>query len=264
MKKIVLCVLALALFGCARAPMTPVEEGAATRIWNEMEAWSAQAQGPYRLQLSMRFGKEGDTRRVTAILWGNGENSMRLDVMAGVGATLARIAEAGDDFLVYVPRENKAYIHQGANHPHLKIGVPLPFDLAQLADILTGRFAQVFGSEPGQGSMLANGNASYELTGTLAGALEITPDGSPISWSQKSGGWRFDLAYDEDAPHLPKSMKIVNRDGTRAIILIKERETVSSPFSPDQLKLVPPAGTPLLPIEQLKASLPSATLVALL
>lgn len=263
MKKIILCILALALASCAKAPLVPVEEGAATHIWNEMEAASAKAEGPYRLQLSMRFGKEGDTRRVTGILWGNDENATRLDVMAGVGATVARVAEAGDDFLVYMPRQNKAYAHHGENHPLVKVGVPLPFDLARLTELLTGRFAQVFGREPEKAVMLANGDAEYELTGTLAGKLEIAPNGSPVSWVQKSGGWRFDLAYDEDAPHLPKSLKIFNRDGTRAIILIKERESVTSPFAPDQLRLVPPAGAPLLPIEQLRALVPSAAVAAL-
>lgn len=262
MRKIILCILAVALFGCAKAQMTPVEEGAATRIWNEMEAASEQAEGPYRLQLSMRFGKEGDTRRVTGILWGNGQGVTRLDVMAGVGATVAKVAEDGDDFLVYTPRENKAYAHHGANHPLVRIGVPLPFDLVRLTALLTGRFSQAFGAEPQKGTMLDNGDAQYELTGALAGTLELAPNGTPLSWRQKSGTWRFDLAYGEDTPHLPKSLKIVNRDGTRAIILIKERETVSSPFSPDQLRLVPPAGAPLLPIEQLRASLPAAAVAA--
>lgn len=254
MKKAVILILSLFLAACARAPLQPAGEGETAKIWSEMEAASATASGPYRLQLSMRFGEEGDTRRVTALLWGNGENAMRLDVMAGVGAIVAKIAEEGDDFLVYMPRENKAYFHQGSNRPLLKIGVPVPFDLMQLADLLNGRFARVFGNVPASAKMLPNGSASYELSGNLAGQLEVAANGAPVEWKQQSGGWQLSLGYDEEQPHLPKSLRLANLNGKRAIILVKERETVDRPFTADQLKMSVPTGMPLIPLEQFRAS----------
>lgn len=254
MKKFILLLLAATLAACARAPLAPVSEGESARAWQEMQAASDSVKGPYRLQLSMRFGEEGDTRRVTGILWGNGDDALRLDVMAGVGATIAKIAEAGDDFLVYLPRENKAYFHQGANRPLLKVGVPVPFDLAQLADLLTGRFASVFGKEPAGGEALADGGAIYELEGALAGELRLNQRGYPVSWKQRSGGWQLDLGYDDEAPGLPDSLKLANINGKRAIVLVKEREATAAPFAPSQLELAIPAEVTPLPLEQFKTT----------
>ena len=49
-----------------------------------------------------------------------------MDVMAGIGAVVAKIWESGDEFLVYSPTENRAFFHQGSNKPLLRVGVPVP------------------------------------------------------------------------------------------------------------------------------------------
>lgn len=255
MKKIILLCLFCLCCACAR-PVTqaPQSDAAPEAIWHKMEAVGAESDGPYRIQLSMRFGDEGDTRRVTGLLWGNDDNAFRLDVMAGVGATIAMISEAGPDFKVYMPRENRAYFHEGSNRPLLKIGVPVPFNLAQLTAILNGRFDQVFTQEPETGTMLANGGASFKLAGPFAGTLEIDAQGLPYKWQQASGGWTLDLAYDAETVLLPKSLKLVNLNGRRAIILVKEREKPAQPYNESQLQMTIPDGTPLLPLSQFKSS----------
>ena len=94
---------------CARQPVTvPPADGAGR--WQAFVARSeAIKEAPYLLNASLRFGTEGDTRRVTALLWGNDSRSLRMDVMAGIGAVVAKIWESGDEFLVYSPTENRAF-----------------------------------------------------------------------------------------------------------------------------------------------------------
>lgn len=232
----------------------PDDRAEESRAWADMQAASAEAKGPYRLQLSMRFGEEGNTRRVTGILWGNGGDAIRLDVMAGVGATIARVAESGDDFLVFAPGERRAYYHTGPTRPLLKIGVPAPFDLLQLANILTGRFSEVFGTSYEAAGTLQNGNPAYELALPVPGRLELNGAGEPVAWRQNDGGWKMELAYDDERPYLPKSARFVNRNGKIAIILVKEHESVSAPFDAEQLGLSLPPGTVKLPLSQYKAS----------
>lgn len=251
MKKLLLFLLCI-LAGCAK-PVAPPLPDDASRIWQSMLAASARADRPFRLQMSMRFGEEGNTRRVTGLLWGNDTSDIRLDVQAGVGVMLAMISEAGDDFLLYSPRENKAWEHSGPNRPMLKIGVPIPFDLAALAGLLTGSFANVFGQTP-KGSELVADGAEFTLAGDLAGTLMLNQSGEPVSWKQAHGPWRLALAYDEDAPFLPRSVRLESADGKRAIILVKEREEPAAPFSADQMKLKFPAGTQLLPLADYKPS----------
>ena len=88
-----LCSLVL-LTACAKQPsleMTPEAQARLEERWQKFTARGQDAaMAPYRLQMSLRFGTEGDTRRVTALFWGNSQRRLRMDVMAGVGAT-ARI-----------------------------------------------------------------------------------------------------------------------------------------------------------------------------
>lgn len=253
MKRAFLFFALLALAACAR-PVSQAPELPADEIWQKMLAASAAAQGPYRMQLSMRFGEEGNTRRVTAVLWGNGDADIRLDVMAGVGATVAMVAETRKDFVVYTPQDNKAYYNAGPNRPVLKIGIPVPFDLGTLAEILNGNLAAAFGNAPVSSAPLENGNVAYELGGQLAGTLELDSVGAPVSWRQESGGWRMQFTNEDEAPYLPHSVKLSNRQGQMAIILIKEREQVKQPFDASQLKLAVPAGIPMLPLTKFTQS----------
>ena len=102
MKKIIVfCCLAL-LCACARQPVletSPENRAVLEQRWQKFAAIGAvdklDKAEPYRLQLSLRFGTEGDTRRVTALFWGNSQRQLRLDVMAGVGTTVAKILEDG-------------------------------------------------------------------------------------------------------------------------------------------------------------------------
>lgn len=254
MKKLLFLIMAVLLCSCARPAHQPEKQPLAMHAWEKMLRFSSEQHQPYRLQLSMRFGEEGNTRRVTGLLWGNGEDSFRLDVMAGVGATVAMISENGDSFLVYAPRENKAYFHDGPSRPLLKVGVPVPIELSHLAGILTGRFADVFGAAPRNCVAQANGNAICELAGPLPGELTLDGEGVPVRWRQQDGGWTLELAYAEDVQFLPKSLKLRNANGKMAVILVKKRESLQVPFTDKQLKLAFPPGTPLLPLSRFKSN----------
>ena len=221
-------------------------------VWRSYAARDA-APTPYRLHMSLRFGTEGDTRRVTALFWGNGRRQMRLDVMAGVGATVAKILEDGQHFLIYSPGENKAYFYQGAAKPLLQVGVPLPFGLENLADLLNGRYARAFGSEYLNASMGADGTASYALDGGRGGSLTLDARGLPTHWVEHPGGkgWRMELLYSEDGTPQVRRLNLEHSNGKRAVLLVKEREAPVS-FSEEQMSLSIPDSAPLLPLAQFK------------
>lgn len=258
MKKILLLCTAVLLCACAKQP--PVERGPETPTqlesrWLKFTALSAAAPAaPYRLQLSMRFGAKGDTRRVTALFWGNSQRQLRLDVMAGVGAVVAKILEDGRHFLVYSPRENKGYFYQGASQPLLQVGVPVPFDLGHLADLLNGRYAAVFGESFAAASSLKGGLARYELVGKPGGSLDLNGEGLPVFWRESPGrGWSMEIAYDDDShPPLPRRLTLIHSNGKRAILLVKEREKPTGAFTVEQMSLTLPENAPLLPLAQYK------------
>ena len=259
MKKLALLCVALLLCACARqvtAPGRPGGEdsGALAGRWQAYTKSAALSEAPYRLQLSLRFGEEGNTRRVTALLWGNGGRELRLDVMAGVGTVVAKILEDGEHFLVYAPLENKAYFHQGATSPLLKVGVPVPFGLARLTALLTGQYAGAFGDAYSEATALADGMAQYALEGKPGGLLTLDAAGLPVAWSENGGaGWRMAIVYDEAVPPLPRRLTLTHAKGQRAILLVKEREMPGAPFTAEQMRLTLPEGAPLLPLSQYRA-----------
>ena len=259
MKKLVLLCMALLLCACAKQPATPGLPGgeggeAPAQLWQAYARAGAGAEAPYRLQLSLRFGEEGNTRRVTALLWGNGGHELRLDVMAGVGTVVAKILEDGEHFLVYAPLENKAYFHQGAASPLLKVGVPVPFGLARLTALLTGHYSGAFGDTYSEASPLADGMVQYALTGKPGGLLTLDARGLPVAWREsKAEGWRMEIVYDEATPPLPRRLTLTHAKGQRAILLVKEKEMPGTPFTGEQMGLTLPEGAPLLPLSQYRA-----------
>lgn len=256
MKKLVLLCVALLLCACAKQPPHPgAPEGEDAAIlahrWQAYMDAGAVAQAPYRLQMSLRFGEEGNTRRVTALLWGNGGRELRLDVMAGVGTVVAKILEDGRHFLVYAPLENKAYFHQGAASPLFKVGVPVPFSLSRLAALLTGHPMAAFGDHYAGAGLLPDGMARYVLEGNPGGRLDLDASGRPVAWSEAAAdGWRMEIVYDDGAPPLPRRLNLTHGSGKRAILLVKERERPVTPFTQEQMRLTFPEGAPLLPLSR--------------
>lgn len=238
MKKLIIIVLALFVCACAKKPAEKAVDDA--RDWELMQHAEA-VDGPFRDQLSLRFGDEGNTRRVTAILWGNDTKILRLDVMAGVGATIANVLEEPENFVIYTPRDNKAYGHKGADKPLLRIGDPLPFTLARLSELLNGHYAKVFGKE----YEAAEGNGIYKLKNPPGGTLILNNDGVPRAWKDK--GWSIDFTCEGS---LPKSLKMQSGTGKRAIILVKGRETPENAFGPENLQLIIPEDVQLQPLSR--------------
>lgn len=238
--------LALCLTLCAcGARQTPVDPQQAGAFWQAMQVRSSAEISPYRDTLSLRFGKEGDTRRVTALIWGNGKDVMRLDVRAGVGATIAMLRQEGQHFLLYAPMEEKAWFHEGANSPLLKLGLPLPVDLLRLEALLHSRWTAVFGSS-WSGCSGTKSGVAFDLDEGMGGTLIVAADGLPVRWSDKS--WTMDFTFAEDGSL--KRLDLANIKGEKGIVLIRQREH-PAPFDDAQMQLKLPEGTSLQPLREL-------------
>lgn len=242
-----LCLLLLQLFACAKQP-TPVDPPVqADKLWQGFVQASAVRPAPFRDDMSLRFGSSGNTRRVTALLWGNGDNTLRLDVRAGVGATLAMVRQEGEHFLLYMPMEQKALFHMGPTSPLLKIGVPLPLDLFRLEALLHGRYSAVFGDKYLSVRSDRLGTA-FELSHGIGGTLVLSDNALPLAW--KNDQWTMSLDLDEQG--LVRRVELLNTRGEKAIVLVKKRETPTSPFEKGQMGLALPDGTEVQALENLK------------
>ena len=175
-------------------------------------------------------------------------------IMAGVGTTVAKILEDGQHFLVYSPSENKAYFYQGAARPLLQVGVPVPFNLGHLAELLNGRYAAVFGPQFDKAAFSADGKAQYELQGRPGGRLTLNEQGLPVAWQEQPNGkgWSMEIVYDDGPMPLPHRLNLTHSNGKRAIVLIKEREKPAQAFTKEQMALPLPQDAPLLPLAKFK------------
>ena len=130
---ILAALLVLSLQACATRGTeigTSAPSDASNAAWQAYQGYAsarASDHDPYRLSGSLRYGSQGDTRRVETLLWSNGYLPIRLDVMAGIGALVARIQETQDSFTAYAPNENKAIVHKGPQRVQLNFGRPVPF-----------------------------------------------------------------------------------------------------------------------------------------
>jgi hypothetical protein len=260
MKNYFLFVLFTLLCACAKpsaVDMMPEKQNEMGEYLRKYLASADVPTAPFRVRMSLRFGVAEDTRRVTALFWGNSEDRLRLDVMAGIGVTAAKIVEDGRHFLVYSPNENKAWFFQGAEKPLLQVGVPIPFHLGHLANLLNGRYALVFGKDCDRGEFPQDGLLRCELSGRPGGRLTINADGLPHLWheNRKGHGWEMRIVYGEGGHGLPRSLILTAEDGKRAVVLVKERENPAAPFTDGQLRLALPEDTPFLPLAKYKSAL---------
>ncbi len=261
----ILLVMAALLQGCATRvpPGVPATAEQADAAWHAYRSWAqtndADA-GPFRVNASLRYKTgEHEGNRVVALLWSNGDVPLRLDIMAGIGATVARIREDDTTFLAYAPNENRAYYHSGdmnqGGRALLSFGVPVPFSVPDLANLLNGRFSRVFDDARTDARLVADGGIAYTLPrGRVRGMLELSPEGLPRHWTdtppgEKQAGWDMRIDYDEAVPPLPRKITITHAKGYSAILLVKERERPQA-FSGEQLGLELPEGTEVLPLRE--------------
>lgn len=246
--------LCLALLFClliSCAPQTKITTPA-TNEADVLAKYLAQnpPHDPYRLQLSIRLGLKGDTRRGTAIVWGRDTQTVRLDVQAGVGAIIAQIFADPNNFLIVAPMDAKAYTHTGHNKPLLKIGVPLPLTLKNLADILLGNLPDVFGRNLTAANQKGD-TIPFDLNDRLKGTIYLDGLGHVVRWDEKKGqGWVMDIAYGED--NLPAKISLANNVGQKAILVVRSRES-SQDLNLAPLQLSIPPGFEVLPLAKYAA-----------
>jgi hypothetical protein len=272
------------------SPAVPAEEQSASddrgaALWQRFRERAEKAEslgGPFRLRAGLRYTDAGGgTQRAAALLWGNGKSGdplpLRLDLQAGMGITAAKIREGAQSTLVYVPRENAAYLYQGkqrapaggeagspqplpgspGQNPEAALGLPLPFSTAELALLLTGRGGTLF-LPPGGGAVPDSrpvpGGRRYTLNdAALPGELELSPEGAPLRW-RGDNGWTIEI--DEaaaDDPLRPERLRIAHAGGRSVLVEVRDAERVSPPYSGEQLSLALPPGTTLKTPQQTAA-----------
>ncbi len=267
LSKGLLSLLLLSLCACAKGGLGPVNPDA-DATWKSYAQSAHNVTTPFRNQLSLRYGVEGSTDRVQALLWGNSSETLRLDISASVGLTVAKILEDTEEFILYIPQEEVAYLYKGAEKPLFHVGVPMPLRLNHLALLLQGHYASVFGLAFEGKPMPINQTdiflaAQEELPptavgyvldeGDFRGTLVLDSVGLPLFWQEDSTtGWTIAMHYKEHET-LPYKLEINHLASERkAVLIVKERASDLDLFTQEQMRLIFPKETKQLPLEDLQ------------
>ena len=243
-----LCTLAGCMPGSGDALRQPAPPEAATAAWTAFEQYTkdrAAASGPFRIQCALRYSDaQGDGRRVTAVIWSNGDLPVRLDVMAGVGALVGRIRQSDSSLVIHAPRDNKAWTYQGRGKAFLAFGMPVPLTMPDLIAVMQGHYRSVFGPAKGMNPYMAGeGDIAFRLEGgNLPGTVTLTPGGLLKSWQEAPGAWTMRVTYDDGTPPLPQEIEIDHPEGQHAVLSVKERQRPTQAFTDAQLNLELPTG----------------------
>lgn len=298
-----LCLMAACAKPVVHAPNTPASTEQAAATWQAYEQYShvtKNHRAPYRITSSLRYDSRGNGHRLVVHMWSNDEaqsdnlgqlsqSPLRLDIIAGIGATVAQVREDAHSFLLYSPQEKKAYYHNGSRKPLFSLGVPVPFSIADLTALMHGRYADVFGTRFDTQAQYSprlepHGDIAYYLepqaspinqnTTSPQGQLILSPDGLVLQWKEqptsftdesKPRGWVLDIAYadpqnsDVIEKNLPSQLPLPRKlsftyHGTKgvehtAVVLVKERQSPDKPFAPEQIELQIPEGTAFYPLQ---------------
>ena len=205
---------------------------------------------PYTLQGSFRFGDKENTNRVNYILWSNGSLPLRVDVMAGVGASIAKIREDTEEVLMYLVQDKKAMLMQNYHeiNPLVSLGMPVPISFYEMSLLLRGGFNQVL-QELNLDSVTISEKAKNEFEKysyyfssiNMDGLVQLDENGMPVH-CEIDNTWAFDLSYDEKTM-LPYRVVISSLiDEYKAILLVKERSNPAQ-YKEEDLIFELPKGT---------------------
>ena len=258
-----LCLILVALTACirpteiARIPADPI---AAKETWTRFINTSARteaASGPFRLNGTLYYSGNEESQRVLVYFWGNGDKEtplpLRLDILMGQGSVMAAVNEVSHGLFIHVPRDETVYYTEDNNL--LAFDVPVPFSLADLAMLVTGRYALLFASpdleiappfhNAAQGE---DGTILYTVADVpLAGKISLDSNGLPLFWTDGKD-WTLTIEYWPDSTRpTPRKLHMQHAKGRQATLIVRTLDH-TAPFTPKQLQLPVPSQTPLAPL----------------
>ncbi|SBV94649.1 conserved exported hypothetical protein [uncultured delta proteobacterium] len=258
-----LALMLVFLGACARSTdtlRTPADPVVAQTLWSRFthSAQRAQKADPFRLNATLYYSGKEDSQRVTVYFWGNGENEsplpLRLDILMGPGSVMAAIREDSGGLSIYVPRDKTVYQADEGNL--LAFDLPVPFSLADLSALVTGKFADLFAPPEADAEDVIrsamqgdNGAVVYHLPeAPLPGRVTLDENALPVAWSDGEN-WTLTIEYWPDSTRTtPRKLYIKHAEGREATLIVRELDH-PKPFTVKQLDLTVPQGTRLAPLE---------------
>lgn len=251
---------ALVLSGCAaKMPPTAPGKADAQAVWNAFKneggakdsAWKS-----FSLNASLSFTAQSASGRLNAKFWGNMDGPLRLDFTTPMGGPYALWREDASGWLAYYPGEG-AYSHSDARKGMAKLGMPLPFDLRELAAAATGRLNEYIPAKYERAKTAPDGYEYLFASGAPLKSMTLDFAGNPIHLAGRGiDPWQADFA-DYAIPEgltrpMAQKITLTTPGGTQARLRVKKLEVSADPWAAEALALDPPTGVSIVPLDLLE------------
>ncbi|BDQ38120.1 hypothetical protein SYK_24800 [Pseudodesulfovibrio nedwellii] len=199
------------------------------------------------------------TNRTIMTMWGNFDGAMRLDVAASIGKLLAHIREDDNGLLVFYPSDEEAYTHISPVLGATRLGMPFPFSLSELGNVLVGDFSGLAPKRYTTADRVTSSQGGYIFTfdNGLISSITLDVVGRPVRVEgrttksyENAHKWlleinRFEESTSDVAP-LPDKITLALDNGEKGVLHIKSRELMIAAWPAKSLNLILPNGiTPI-------------------
>ncbi|NDV20485.1 hypothetical protein GO013_13800 [Pseudodesulfovibrio sp. JC047] len=195
------------------------------------------------------------TNRTLMTLWGDTNGTMRLDLAASIGTSLAHIREDDSGLLVFYPSDKEAYTHADPVLGVTRLGMPFPFSVAELGRVLTGQFSDLVPAQykSVEQRSTPDGGFRFMMTDPVVSSISLDREGRPVRItgprahpSDHAPRWvleidRFDTVSPDSAP-LPGRITLTLNTGEKGVLHIKSREFILTAWPAKSLALPLPEG----------------------
>ncbi len=249
-------VMVLLLAGCAaKAPTAAPGKANADEVWKLFKAPCAEKApfAAFSLNASLSFAAQTASGRLNARFWGDVDGPLRLDFTTPVGSPFAMWREDATGWLAYYPGDG-AFSHPDTRKGMAKLGMPLPFDLRELAGAAMGRACEFVPDVYVKAKIAPQGYEYLFGADAPLKSLILDFEGEPVRMTGRGiEPWTADL--EEYAPvegfsrPMAQRITLVTPGGTQARLRVKKIETRAEPWDDKALELYIPTGITVLPLD---------------
>jgi tetratricopeptide (TPR) repeat protein len=191
------------------------------------------------------------TNRMVMYFFGDLNGPLRLDVQSVVGTSLSCIRESWEELLAFYPDRRTAYRHRNPVIGAQRLGLPFPFSLACLAQLVCGDFGALVSTMHDKVRPVNSMGFEYRFKKGRVTSLVLDYMGNPVSMtgpltrpSREGETWTISFSgYSAEAPDLCSMLTLDLPEEENGVLRIKSRELKLEPWPAESLKLALPDGT---------------------